>query len=303
MMATEHQRIESLPTQRCDIKLVMEDTEDQLVATKTKTKGVARDIIADMLRMNFSQDIKDRANLIHSRMIKKIRRTERRLQMIFYCIYSAHQEMKISADPKLLAHEIGMPVRNITKALSTFSQSQTGYEPPNKFHTPSDFIPDICISFNIAEERIPEIVELSDRIVSRDKSLHDEKPQKIAMSIIDYWMKISGIVLDKPTRALLFGNTLSSSDTISKRIQAADNSCEPTKNDEKHNNKITGNKITIIIKSTPKVSSVVPEISAASRLLLPVQQIQTSLPKPQIQTSLPKPQIQTSLPKPQVSND
>ncbi|AYV86157.1 MAG: TFIIB transcription initiation factor [Solumvirus sp.] len=214
-----------------------------------KGKACAKSILPDMVNMKFPEDIKIKANNIYLAMTKPTRRSEKRKMMIFYCIYNAYKEIGIPEDPRNIASTIGIKPTLITKATSLFSNSQTGYEPPNKFHRPNEYLSKICEELGISEQRLPEIDDLTNRVLDNDPGLLEEKPQKLAAAIINYWLACSGITLDKETKMKSAKQSIATIDTLIKKISIADNSCASVSKP-----KIEKKKITIIIKSAKEKS-------------------------------------------------
>jgi transcription initiation factor TFIIIB Brf1 subunit/transcription initiation factor TFIIB len=209
----------------------------------TKSKLINRSILPDMKDMEFPDDIKQRANNIYQNMHPRILRRERRMLAIFYCIYIAHFEIKNAADPNKIATLVNIKTRDITRALSSFSEVQTGYSTKQIFQTAKDFISDFCDRLKLSKDSIDEINEMYDRVSYNDKTVCDEKPQKVAIATICYWLKTAGVNISDEDRVKVLG-PITPTDPLIKRIQTADNAISPLINNIK-----TENKIVIVLKS------------------------------------------------------
>jgi transcription initiation factor TFIIIB Brf1 subunit/transcription initiation factor TFIIB len=226
-----------------DVKTVA----NQPIKRLTKSKLVNRSIMHDMLEMKFPDDIKQRANLIYQKMSPRILRRDRKMLGIFYCIYSAHKEIKNCANPQDIADLVGIDHRDITRAISVFSEVQTGYKPPQLFQTARNFIPDICEQLNLSNDSIDEIIELYNHIEHNDKTLCDEKPNKVAIAVVSYWLKTAGVTITEEHAKIL--GVIGITDPLIKRVQTADNAKISTANTEGKSK----NKIIVVLKSNKNV--------------------------------------------------
>lgn len=180
-----------------------ESTEDDKSESKDekkvkKNRSSKINILKDMDLLPFSDEVKQQANCIFSRFNeRKTRRSERRKMMVFYCIYNAHAELNIKCDPKAIADAVGMSTKSISKALTLYSEAQTGYKPPQVIHEPCDFIPSYCAQLGIADECIKTILSAARDIIDKEKSLLQGNPQKVAAGILKYWLICNGIQVNE----------------------------------------------------------------------------------------------------------
>ena len=127
-------------------------------------KKAAKSILPDLEKIRWNIDlpleVRNKANDIFTIMNVGTHRSNRRKQLIFKCLLSAHRELGLECIPKLLAKDIGLKPGDITKALSSFSQVQTGYESPMKFKTCLDILPELCSKQFINPYNIPDVMKI-----------------------------------------------------------------------------------------------------------------------------------------------
>ncbi len=156
-----------------------------------------RSIMKDMLSMNCSEDIKKEANKIFLNMNVTIKRGKRRKKIVFFCIYQAYKNFDIPCDPKVIAKIVNIETKEITKAFSLCSETETGYRPTPRRYTPVDFIPVYFPLTNLTSDNMQNIIELTKEILEKSEDLYDAFPQTVAASILMYYMKINGVEYDK----------------------------------------------------------------------------------------------------------
>jgi transcription initiation factor TFIIIB Brf1 subunit/transcription initiation factor TFIIB len=100
-------------------------------------------------------------------------------------------------DPKKIASMVGIKLSEMTKALSMFSEAQTGYRLPNVFVTPLDFIPQYCESLQLNSEMTEDILRFAEGILKKEPELNEKFPQKVAAGILQYYLIIHGIQINR----------------------------------------------------------------------------------------------------------
>lgn len=163
-------------------------------------KSSNRSIKADLDPLNLPDHVKAKAQTIFLRFPPRTKRGKRRKQLIFVCVYYAFKELKIhdkelACEPRQLAATIGLGVRDMTKALSMFGGSQTGYRPPCIFLQPKDLLPvyaqDLCLPLDLQDD----LFEFATSILLKAPHLEEIFPQKVAAGILKYFLEIRGVSL------------------------------------------------------------------------------------------------------------
>lgn len=158
------------------------------------TKINDRSILPDLAKYNFTEDIKHEANNIFLRIGRPTKRGKERDKMLFFLVYTAYREKQKFVNPQSLGKEMGLAPGDVNKALTTFSEAQTGYRPRIKRATLLDAIPKLCEELE-HEEWIPELLEIGKDVLKKNRNLNEEFPQKVAAGIISYFMEFNGIKL------------------------------------------------------------------------------------------------------------
>lgn len=161
------------------------------------TRANEKSILKDMESFDLSDDIKNKAEEIFGKLNSATKRGNRRKQLIFFCIYNAYNEVGNPQDPKRIAEMVGIRTSEMTKALSMFSEAQTGYKPPSIHVNALHFLPQYCNDLNLTEDTTNEILNFAQKILDRDPDLKETFPQKVAAGILSYYAKINGITIDK----------------------------------------------------------------------------------------------------------
>ena len=128
-----------------------------------------KSIMNDLKNQLFSIDLKNRADVIYSKMKYQVRRGKIRTQMLFFCVYCAHLELNIEVNPIQLGLVFGLTKGEVQRCDSVFSPLQTGYRPPPKITSPLGYLPDFCEKLNLSIEAINDIKVLGLKILNNDK--------------------------------------------------------------------------------------------------------------------------------------
>lgn len=185
-------------------------------------KIIDRSIMSDMIEMTFPDEVKIKANNIHSKFNVSTKRGDRRKRMIFVCIYYAYKELNIPPDNINIARVIGIDPKTIGKAFSECAPPNTGYTPPYKSVKCVDYIPTYFHLTGLSDQNCNDAVLLGKEIIAKDKSLKDEIPQIVATGILLYFMEINGVTSDKDFPDALGKSALTLSN-MKKKIEAVHN--------------------------------------------------------------------------------
>ena len=156
-------------------------------------KRAERSIAADLAKIDITEQIKQRTELIWNLLDDGTSRGNRRIMKIFYCVYHAHREEGVIELQSVVAKKVGLDSKDINKALSAFSGSKTGYRPTSKKLSPIDYIPAFCRALKFPEEVQASIIKLAQSIIQKEPALEENTPQKIAGGIVYYYMVVSGL--------------------------------------------------------------------------------------------------------------
>jgi transcription initiation factor TFIIIB Brf1 subunit/transcription initiation factor TFIIB len=163
-----------------------------------------RSITKDLETLSIPEDIKHKAVEIFLKLNAMTKRGNKRKQLIFFCIYNAYNELGYPQDPRSIAKIAGIKNNEMTKALSSFSEAQTGYRPPDMVVTAKVYLPKYCESLNLSEETQRGVMEFADTILAKDPNLQENFPQKVAAGILLYYLTIHGINVNKKDYAKIF---------------------------------------------------------------------------------------------------
>jgi transcription initiation factor TFIIIB Brf1 subunit/transcription initiation factor TFIIB len=165
--------------------------------TKTKVKTNDKSIKKDVEILDLPQEIKIKAEEIYQHLNQITRRGNRRKQLIFFCVIKSYEQLGIHCDPKSIAKICGIKKSEMSKSLSAFSESQTGFRSVNKYMSAIDLIPSFCEDIGLPKGIHENIQEFSNIILAKDPELKEGFPQNLAAGIIAYYMTIQGIQFDK----------------------------------------------------------------------------------------------------------
>lgn len=181
--------------------------------TSAPSKTVARSILTDLTKHNFPEEIKHTANEVYQRIGMMTKRGRERDKMLFFCVYTAYKSKGQCINPKVLAKEMGISNGDVNRALTSFSQIQTGFSLPSVKTSPIDTIPEFCTALNL-DNVTEDVIELTKDILQKCPSLHEEFPHKVGAGILRYYIEINGIQIPSE----VFRKTVEFSDVTIKDI-------------------------------------------------------------------------------------
>ena len=181
-------------------------------------------ILPDLKTYPFTDDIKNRADAIYNKMRYQVRRGKMRFQMLFFCTYCAHLELKRDVNPIQLGKQFDLTQGDVQRCDSIFSPLQTGYRPPSTSVSPLGYLPDYCQNMKLSQESIDDIMLMSANILRKDPSLLEENPQTVAAGLLRYYNVTNGITNDDPQKITqVTGRSMVTIDGMFKKIAAVDN--------------------------------------------------------------------------------
>jgi hypothetical protein len=159
-----------------------------------------RSILGDLQKYPFPDDIKNRADVIHSKMRNKVHRSKVRDQMLFYCVYCAHLELQRDCNPIQLGMQFKLTPGEVQRCDSLFSPLQTGYRPPSLTTSPLGYLPDYCQAMELTSDALEEITRMGAAVLKKDPSLLQENPQTVAAGMLRYYIVSNGITTEDPLK-------------------------------------------------------------------------------------------------------
>lgn len=171
-----------------------------------------------------SDEIKLKADSIFIRMRPAVHRGKTFIKQQFYCTYCAYLELGMKVDPFKLGSEFfGLTPGEVQHCDSLFSPLSTGYTSPVKQVSPTVYIPGFCKRMNFTEETQAKIIELTNDVLRKDRSLTQYNPQTLAAGILRYFIDINGIVVENNTLKEITSRSTVTINSISAKIAKADN--------------------------------------------------------------------------------
>lgn len=157
-------------------------------------------IIESINKLPIEEHIKKIAINIYTKCLKSVvHRGKKRQQLIFFCIYAAKLEylyenphIQEDVDPSHIGKMVGLKKGDTQRAMSMFSETQTGYRPKTGRSNPLGLIPSYCSANCIRSEMVEPIRELGKKILEKDPSLYNEYPQTVAAGLIRYAVLTQG---------------------------------------------------------------------------------------------------------------
>ena len=184
-----------------------------------------RSILSDLKKYSFTDDIKNTADVIYNKMRYQVRRGKIRDQLLFYCVYCAHCELRRNVNPIQLGKLFELTQGEVQRCDSLFSPLQTGYRKPELIVSPLDYLPDHCNAINLSQEAIEGILIMAAGILEKDPSLMQENPQTVASGLLRYYTVLNGITVDDPQHmTIVTSRSNATIDTVYRRIATIDNS-------------------------------------------------------------------------------
>ena len=193
------------------------------VLTKTREKTLKPDLRA----AGFSPEIVMKADEIFLQMNSGPKRGVRRRQLMFFCVQSAYNELRIPEDPQHLAHMCSITNSEISKAYSMCSPSKVGYKPRCVFWLPEDYLRmyyQKMVDRDIIAHNpkvLEDLYKICAEVMRASPELKEEKPQNCAQSILLYYLEIQNYTLDKNKFNEIFNKSEASITKIKNKVRSA----------------------------------------------------------------------------------
>jgi len=194
-----------------------------------KHKG-DKSILDELNQYRLRPEIKQKAQKIFLKLGRGTHRGNKRKQLLFYCIYSAeleyhdeHPEIEEDVDPGIIRKLVGISHGSMRRAMSMFSEIQTGYRPKTGEANPLGMIRCYCLENHISEELVEPIKELGKKILDKHPKLKEEYPQTVAAGLIKYCLTTMGVEIDNKSFSKNVNLSEATINSMYKRIAKADN--------------------------------------------------------------------------------
>ena len=159
--------------------------------TEGEKRTCEKTILPDLLGINLSDDIKQKANEFYKRMNFPTKRKKNRKKILFYCSLQALNDLQIIMDPRDLALMVGLDKNDIQGSISYCFKKNPNKNIDSK-KTPLDFLPLYFSYTGLDKESLKDVISLAKEILEKDYDLYDESPQNVSAGIIHYFMNING---------------------------------------------------------------------------------------------------------------
>lgn len=185
-------------------------------------KPTERSIKPALSKFGFPEDIVNRAETIYHLMNVGTHRAKKLTQLHFFCLHNAYKELGIPHDPKKIAEKLGMSNSEKQKAISAFSEVQTGYRPLQIKSTPLDVIPGFCRDLELSDEIKDNIITFATELIDKHPLLLEKYPQTAAAGIVKYYLYLSQITVDNNLFANVVKMSAATVNTTYKAIMRLD---------------------------------------------------------------------------------
>jgi transcription initiation factor TFIIIB Brf1 subunit/transcription initiation factor TFIIB len=187
-------------------------------------KSSEHSILEDLSSYPLPDEIKKKADMIFGSMKYNVHRGKIRQQLLFYCVYCAHLELRMTVQPFILGELFNLKRGDVQKCNSIFSAFKTGYNPPAFKTNPKRYIPIFSRSMDLSDEATQDALILADRILKIKPSLIESNSQTVAAGVLRYYMKINGInTSDTQKIATVTGKSRVTIDNMARHIETLDN--------------------------------------------------------------------------------
>ena len=189
----------------------------------------------DLAKANFSPEVIAKADEVFSQInsgLKQgvIKRGVRRKQLMFFCVQTAYNLLRIPEDPVELAARCGITQSEMMKANSMCSPSKINYHVAPVKWNPVDYltkyikkIEDMEIT-TFSDEAVEEIKMICNEVTGKNLDLDEQKPQTIAAAVIVFYLSLHGYVIDKNEYDKIFSKSQMTITKIKTMVESCYNS-------------------------------------------------------------------------------
>ena len=202
----------------------------EFTKTHVLTKNKVRSLKPALESAGFPAEIVIKADEIFSQMESGLKRGSRMRQLMFFCVHSAYNCMRIPEDPTHLANMCGITTSEISKAFSMCSPAKSNYKPPNIQWEPKDYLKfyynkivelDI-LAFN--DDVLTDIENICYEVMEKSLDLKDEKPQTVAAAVLVFYLSLHNCAIDSKKYNEIFNRSSMTICKIKNKVSQAYNS-------------------------------------------------------------------------------
>lgn len=224
------------PIDDSDRHFDVEEIKHQAASTSATLASRPREstLLSEIASFQLPDNVRIQAQEVARRLKLPIRRGKKRRQLLFYCLYSAYAELNIVQDPVTIAMMVGIERSQIGRALSLFSEAQTGYAPPMHIASAVDFVPRYAEQMGLEAHIIGDLVSIAQAVIERDSELAESYPQKVAAAIVSYYLSLNNLFsVSISNLTVLSGFSEPTIKSVVKRVAAVHNSIIAERADSK----------------------------------------------------------------------
>lgn len=198
----------------------LETSEIPSFGSKDTKKKEAKNILKDLEKYSFPEAVKTRANeLFMENLEGRTYRSSTRKAVIFACVHTAYKELGKPQDPLVIAKNIGIGRKDMSKGIRLLSPVYTGKEETKQiFIEPMDLVPEILDKINMGEEHVPSIKAIYE-FSRRSQVLTRSNPQSVAAGLVYYWLMENEYEISKAEFAGVVGLSQMTIGKISQNIK------------------------------------------------------------------------------------
>ena len=202
----------------------------EFTRTHVLTKRKIKSLKGDLEKAGFPPEIVVKADEIFSQMQSNLKRGGRYRQLMFFCVHSAYNTLRIPEDPSHLATMCGISTSEISKAFSMCSPSKSKYKPPAIRWEPKDYLRfyynkliDLNI-LNMDESTLNDIEQICSEVMEKSLELKDEKPQTVAAAVLVFYLQLHNCAIDAKKYNEIFNKSSMTIAKIKNKVATAYNS-------------------------------------------------------------------------------
>lgn len=200
-------------------------------------------LLSEIASFQIPDNVRTQAQEVARRLKLPIRRGKKRRQLLFYCLYSAYAELNIVQDPVTIATMVGIERSQIGRALSLFSEAQTGYAPPMHTASAVDFVPRYAEQIGLPTRTIGELVSIAQTVIEADSELAESYPQKVAAAIVSYYLALNNIAISSANLTSLSGFSEPTIKSVVKRVACVHNSIIASRAEASSSSAVSSSKV------------------------------------------------------------
>lgn len=145
---------------------------------------------------NLPDDVKRIANELYQKSNIGTKRENNRKLLIAFLVREAYKELQIMITDKDLAEILHMSSKDMPKARTMYTFTRTGIRSSDVMRHPCDFLDSYCQKLHLSDEAQAAISHIIVTAMEKRPAFKDEKPQKITIGAIKYYIMENGIGID-----------------------------------------------------------------------------------------------------------